>query len=108
MSATYPLDMVRGRLTVQEGRNVQYTGITHAARTIMREEGALAFYRGWLPSVIGVVPYVGLNFGVYETLKAMLLKHHGLRDERELSVRAFRLCWGALGWAWALGSVGRS
>jgi solute carrier family 25 phosphate transporter 23/24/25/41 len=37
MSATYPLDMVRGRLTVQEGRNVQYTGIVHAARTILRE-----------------------------------------------------------------------
>ena len=29
----------------------------------------LAFYKGWLPSVIGVVPYVGLNFAVYETLK---------------------------------------
>ena len=29
-----------------------------------------AFYKGWLPSVIGVVPYVGLNFAVYETLKA--------------------------------------
>jgi solute carrier family 25 phosphate transporter 23/24/25/41 len=37
MSATYPLDMVRGRLTVQEGRNVQYNGIIHAARTILRE-----------------------------------------------------------------------
>jgi hypothetical protein len=39
MSATYPLDMVRGRLTVQEGRNVQYTGIVHAARTILKEVG---------------------------------------------------------------------
>jgi hypothetical protein len=28
---------VRGRLTVQEGRNVQYKGITHAAATILRE-----------------------------------------------------------------------
>ena len=28
---------VRGRLTVQEGRNVQYTGIMHATRTILRE-----------------------------------------------------------------------
>jgi solute carrier family 25 phosphate transporter 23/24/25/41 len=37
MSATYPLDMVRGRLTVQEGRNVQYNGIVHASRTILRE-----------------------------------------------------------------------
>jgi solute carrier family 25 (mitochondrial phosphate transporter), member 23/24/25/41 len=37
MSATYPLDMVRGRLTVQEGRNVQYSGIWHATRTILKE-----------------------------------------------------------------------
>ena len=41
----------------------------HATQTIAREEGMLAFYKGWLPSVIGVVPYVGLNFAVYETLK---------------------------------------
>lgn len=95
MSATYPLDMVRGRLTVQEGRNVQYHGIIHATKTIWKEEGFLAFYRGWLPSVIGVVPYVGLNFGVYETLKAMMLKHYALNDERELSVAA-RLGCGAL------------
>lgn len=86
MSATYPLDMVRGRLTVQEGKNSQYKGILHATTTIIREEGPLALYKGWLPSVIGVIPYVGLNFAVYETLKAMLLKQHGCRDERELSV----------------------
>eukprot|EP00967_Tisochrysis_lutea_P001215 scaffold1605_cov18-Tisochrysis_lutea.AAC.1 len=37
MSATYPLDMVRGRLTVQEGKGGQYKGIWHAASVIMRE-----------------------------------------------------------------------
>lgn len=92
MSATYPLDMVRGRLTVQEGTKQQYRGIAHAARVIMKEEGPLALYKGWLPSVIGVVPYVGLNFAVYETLKAMTLQHYGLRDERELSVGARLMC----------------
>jgi solute carrier family 25 (mitochondrial phosphate transporter), member 23/24/25/41 len=40
MSATYPLDMVRGRLTVQEGRNVQYNGILHATKTIIRQVNA--------------------------------------------------------------------
>lgn len=59
------------------------------------QEGPLAFYKGWLPSVIGVVPYVGLNFGVYETLKHMMLIHYDLRDERELSVPA-RLGCGAV------------
>ena len=43
----------------------------------------LALWRGWLPSVIGVVPYVGLNFGVYETLKDVIIKMYG---ERSLSV----------------------
>lgn len=42
-----------------------------------REEGLLALWRGWLPSVIGVVPYVGLNFGVYETLKDVIIKMYG-------------------------------
>lgn len=95
MSATYPLDMVRGRLTVQEGRNVQYNGMVHATRVIIAQEGPLALYKGWLPSVIGVIPYVGLNFAVYETLKATLLRHYELRDERELSVGS-RLACGAL------------
>ena len=37
----------------------------------------IALWRGWLPSVIGVIPYVGLNFSVYETLKDMTLKAYG-------------------------------
>ena len=41
------------------------------------QEGMIALWRGWLPSVIGVIPYVGLNFSVYETLKDMTLKHYG-------------------------------
>jgi solute carrier family 25 phosphate transporter 23/24/25/41 len=45
--------------------------------TCCREEGFLALWRGWLPSVIGVVPYVGLNFGVYETLKDVIIKTWG-------------------------------
>lgn len=101
MSATYPLDMVRGRLTVQGGDGGRagskdaYRGIVHAARCIVRDEGLIALWRGWLPSVIGVVPYVGLNFAVYETAKDATLRVRGLRDERELSV-ATRLACGAV------------
>lgn len=40
----------------------------------------IALWRGWLPSVIGVIPYVGLNFSVYETLKDMVLKGYGKQD----------------------------
>ncbi|CAK9200150.1 unnamed protein product [Sphagnum troendelagicum] len=55
MSATYPMDMVRGRLTVQtEDSPHRYRGMFHAFQTIIKEEGAIALYKGWVPSVIGV------------------------------------------------------
>ncbi|KAM3711903.1 hypothetical protein ACB098_01G144400 [Castanea mollissima] len=105
MSATYPMDMVRGRLTVQtENSPRQYRGIFHALSTVFREEGPRALYRGWLPSVIGVIPYVGLNFAVYESLKDWLIqtKPFGLAENSELSVTT-RLACGA-----AAGTVGQT
>jgi len=89
MSATYPMDMVRGRITVQTDKSpYQYRGMFHALGTVYREEGFRALYRGWLPSVIGVVPYVGLNFAVYESLKDWLLQTNpfGLANDNELHV----------------------
>ncbi|XP_027079642.1 mitochondrial adenine nucleotide transporter ADNT1 [Coffea arabica] len=95
MSATYPMDMVRGRLTVQTEKSpTQYRGIFHALRTVFMEEGPRALYKGWLPSVIGVIPYVGLNFAVYESLKDWLVKSRplGLIQESELSVTTKLAC----------------
>nr|GEW28727.1 casein kinase 1-like protein HD16 [Tanacetum cinerariifolium] len=46
MSATYPMDLIRGRITIR------YRGIAHAPRTVLREEGPRALYKGWLPSVM--------------------------------------------------------
>lgn len=103
MSATYPLDMVRGRLTVQaSGKGAQYRGIMHATRLIVQQEGLNALYKGWLPSVLGVIPYVGLNFAVYETLKDWLLQQKGLKNDQDLSVTT-RLTCGAIA-----GSVGQT
>jgi hypothetical protein len=36
MSATYPMDMVRGRITIQEAGNQQYRGLLHATGCIIR------------------------------------------------------------------------
>lgn len=42
------------------------------------QEGVTALWRGWVPSVIGVIPYVGLNFAVYETLKDGVIQMSGV------------------------------
>ncbi|KAK3434949.1 hypothetical protein EUGRSUZ_D02348 [Eucalyptus grandis] len=105
MSATYPMDLVRGRLTVQtENSPYQYRGMFHALSSVLREEGPRALYKGWLPSVIGVIPYVGLNFAVYESLKEWLIKNRpfGLMEDSELSVTT-RLACGAVA-----GTVGQT
>lgn len=49
------------------------------------QEGIIALWKGWLPSVIGVIPYVGLNFAVYETLKDNVLKYYGEQLSRYLA-----------------------
>ena len=68
--ATYPLDLVRARLTVQDSIIArQYNGIQHAFVTITKKEGIMALYRGINPTLLGIAPYVGLNFMVFETLK---------------------------------------
>ncbi|KAK8509664.1 hypothetical protein V6N12_001745 [Hibiscus sabdariffa] len=103
MSATYPMDMARGRLTVQTERSpYQYKGMFHALSTVLREEGPRALYKGWLPSVIGVIPYVGLNFAAYESLKDWLIKSKpfGLVEDSELSVMTRLACGAAAGNCW--------
>jgi solute carrier family 25 phosphate transporter 23/24/25/41 len=68
---TYPLDMVRGRLTAQGGavEIVQYTGLRDGFMKIFRAEGIRGLYAGIAPTLIGIYPYVALNYTTYETLK---------------------------------------
>ena len=67
---TYPMDLVRGKLTVQGGVvNTQYRGMVDCARQTVAEGGVAALYRGMTPNMIGIMPYVGINYLTYETIK---------------------------------------
>ncbi|KAK9888182.1 hypothetical protein WA026_000451 [Henosepilachna vigintioctopunctata] len=76
VALTYPLDTIRARLAFQiKGEHV-YTGIAHAATTIFKEEGgARALYRGFIPTLMGMVPYAGLSFYCFEYLKYGCMKY---------------------------------
>ena len=58
---TYPLDLVRARLTLQSASNAKYKGIVHGLQCVVREEGFLALYRGLWPSLAGIFPYIGIG-----------------------------------------------
>lgn len=40
---------------------------------IYTHEGVMGFYRGVIPSVLQILPYMGLMFGSYDSLKRSLL-----------------------------------
>ncbi|XP_020617420.1 mitochondrial adenine nucleotide transporter ADNT1-like isoform X2 [Orbicella faveolata] len=79
-TVTYPLDLIRTRLAVQgEGSERRYRNIRHACVTIVREEGGLlsgCLFRGLGPSLIGIAPYIGMNFAVYESLKGYVMTYY--------------------------------
>lgn len=64
---TYPLEFVRCRLTLQKKKI--YSGILDCMVQVTRKEGFFTLYRGLWPSILGVVPYVGVDFAAYETLR---------------------------------------
>nr|XP_055200409.1 mitochondrial coenzyme A transporter SLC25A42 isoform X4 [Nyctereutes procyonoides] len=68
-SLTYPLDLVRARMAVTPKE--MYSNIFHVFIRISREEGLKTLYHGFTPTVLGVIPYAGLSFFTYETLKSL-------------------------------------
>ncbi|EZF33664.1 mitochondrial carrier [Trichophyton mentagrophytes] len=78
---TYPLDIVRTRLSIQSAsfaelksqHQTKLPGMYETMRLMYKNEGGIvALYRGILPTVAGVAPYVGLNFMTYESIRKIL------------------------------------
>ncbi|XP_063393488.1 calcium-binding mitochondrial carrier protein SCaMC-2 isoform X1 [Cydia fagiglandana] len=71
----YPLEVLKTRLALR--KTGQYSGILDAARKIYAREGLRCFYKGYIPNILGIVPYAGIDLAVYETLKKKYInKYH--------------------------------
>ena len=78
VTCTYPLDVVRARLAYQVHER-RYKGVWHTLTTVAREEGGVrGLYRGYVPTVLGMIPYAGVAFYSYEVLKSLMMER--LRD----------------------------
>ena len=52
----------------------EYKGILDCLRSIVSKKGVGALYKGWSASVIGIVPYAGVDLMVYNTIKDLRTK----------------------------------
>ncbi|XP_042700093.2 mitochondrial adenyl nucleotide antiporter SLC25A23 isoform X2 [Chrysemys picta bellii] len=70
----YPMEVLKTRLTLR--KTGQYSGVADCAKKILQKEGIRAFYKGYLPNVLGIIPYAGIDLAIYETLKNMWLQKY--------------------------------
>ena len=68
---TYPLDLLRTRFAAQGPVKV-YSSLRRSVRDIAHQEGGTGFFQGLGAAVVQVVPYMGLFFASYETLRPQL------------------------------------
>jgi hypothetical protein len=76
----------------QSRQEVKYRHTLDAAITIYRSEGPRAFYRGLLPSLLGII-HVAVQFPLYEQLKVWASKLFFInvtKDEKKTLHRCFR------------------
>lgn len=74
----YSLDYCRTRLANDakagsKGGERQFNGIVDVYRKTLKSDGIPGLYRGFVISCVGIIVYRGFYFGLYDTLKPMLL-----------------------------------
>ncbi|XP_010558378.1 PREDICTED: thylakoid ADP,ATP carrier protein, chloroplastic [Tarenaya hassleriana] len=77
---TYPLDVLRLRLAVEPG----YRTMSQVAMAMLREEGLASFYYGLGPSLLGIAPYIAVNFCVFDLVKKSLPEKYQQKTQSSL------------------------
>lgn len=80
--AIYPLEIIKTRLAVSR---VSKT-IWECSKIILREGGVRSFYRGLGASCVGVVPYCGIDLGIYSLLKDSYAARFGQKEPGVLTL----------------------
>ncbi|KAK7978257.1 hypothetical protein PG984_006660 [Apiospora sp. TS-2023a] len=74
----YSLDYARTRLAndaknAKKGGERQFNGLVDVYKKTLASDGIAGLYRGFAPSVLGIVVYRGLYFGMYDSIKPVVL-----------------------------------
>jgi len=75
----YSLDYARTRLAndaksaKKGGGDRQFNGLVDVYKKTLASDGIAGLYRGFMPSVAGIIVYRGLYFGMYDSIKPVIL-----------------------------------
>ncbi|VDM46495.1 unnamed protein product [Toxocara canis] len=85
----YPMEVLKTRLALRRTGQLD-KGLLHFANKMYRKEGLLCFYKGYVPNMLGIIPYAGIDLAIYETLKSLYVKYQ--HDATEPGVLALLAC----------------
>ncbi|KAL3871521.1 hypothetical protein ACJMK2_039514 [Sinanodonta woodiana] len=77
-TAIYPMEVLKTRLALR--KTGQYSGIIDCAAKVYKYEGAKVFYKGYIPNILGIIPYAGIDLAIYETLKKFYMSKNKDKD----------------------------
>ncbi|OIS99189.1 PREDICTED: ADP,ATP carrier protein 1, mitochondrial-like [Nicotiana attenuata] len=91
----YSLDYARTRLandakTAKKGGERQFNGLLDVYRKTIKSDGIVGLYRGFTISCVGIIVYRGLYFGIYDSLKPVVL----VGNLQDSFFASFLLGWG--------------
>lgn len=70
---TTPCDVIKTRLQVEARKgDTQYTSLRHCAKTVFKEEGFKAFFKGGPARIMRSSPQFGFTLAGYELLQGLL------------------------------------
>ncbi|ODV96041.1 hypothetical protein PACTADRAFT_49460 [Pachysolen tannophilus NRRL Y-2460] len=78
LAFVYSLDYARTRLANDakaakgDGKR-EFNGLIDVYKKTLASDGIAGLYRGFLPSVVGIIVYRGLYFGLYDSIKPVIL-----------------------------------
>ncbi|XP_040577782.1 calcium-binding mitochondrial carrier protein SCaMC-2 [Lepeophtheirus salmonis] len=99
-SAIYPLEVLKTRFALRKTN--EYKGIFCCVRKLLHTDGIRGFYRGYVPNLLGILPYAGIDLTIYETLKIHYLNKYSSTEDSSppafilLSCGTFSSCCGQL------------
>ena len=71
---TYPFDIMRTQFAIQ-GKHRNFESLTSFVSHIYKENGPKGLFVGLVPALAGTLPYMGLNFAIYEYLRVLLISN---------------------------------
>ena len=108
VSITYPFDIIRARIAYDLAHSKNTTERSNIFKLTVNQlskEGDMVksnipfrgFYQGFIPTILGIIPYAGVSFFVFESSKQYLRKRNKTYDLPSFQIFASGLLAGAMG-----------